>query len=314
MQRQLQPPIGVPVADIVGSTSYRPNRVVVVPRVGNEKLGIDLGDEFNEVAVIKIFPGMAAAKCGHFMLGDIILTVRTHPIAGMSRNEVYALIAEQPLGPITFQVRNSEYVQVVVPRQLDQKLGLDMIDVEGRCVAVSKIHAGFAVADGGLSATTRQLCVGDLVRGVCGEPTSGWTRDAVYQAIAAQPPGPISLIVKAAPIKCLAIPRVSDEKVGLDLVVDSGACMVSKVHAGFAAAAGGHIQPGDLLLMVGEVPTMGLNRDDVYQLVGSSPPGPVILGMRQVGSITCPGRCAECGSCQPRFARGPYRCPRCNGE
>ena len=69
------------------------------------------------------------------------------------------------------------------------------------------------------------------------------------------------------PIHTITIPRTAGQKLGLDMEDRDGKVVVTKVHAGYAAASAGVIFAGDAVTEVAGTSTAGKNRDGVYKLI-----------------------------------------------
>ena len=239
-------------------------------RTAKEKLGFSFEQTATGVVVTKVFPNLPAGQSGRIDVDDELLSVNGAPCATLP--ETLRLLQAAGAGDVAVEVRHPPHdptgnkVEVVRRSTPTAKLGVTLGTTASSHVVVDKVFAGFPAA---------HLVVGDRVLAINGNPVND-VKGAMKLLAAAGTE--VALTLRAprhAAVIAVAKPT-ADTRLGIDLSFDpsTGACSVSNLHAGFAAAASCLMVGDELIGVNGE---RVLNYDQTIYALRSAAAGEVRL-------------------------------------
>ena len=267
-----------PVAEPSSSTGVV-ETVTLRRRTAKEKLGFSFEQTASGVVVTKVFPNLPAGQSGRIDVDDELLSVNGTPCATLP--ETLRLLQAAGAGDVAVEVRHPPHdptgnkVEVVRRSTPTAKLGVTLGTTASSHVVVDKVFAGFPAA---------HLVVGDRVLAINGNPVND-VKGAMKLLAAAGTE--VALTLRAprhAAVIAVAKPT-ADTRLGIDLSFDpsTGACSVSNLHAGFAAAASCLMVGDELIGVNGE---RVLNYDQTIYALRSAAAGEVRLRIIRRGGIT----------------------------
>ena len=267
-----------PIAEPSSSTGVV-ETVTLRRRTAKEKLGFSFEQTATGVVVTKVFPNLPAGQSGRIDVDDELLSVNGTPCATLP--ETLRLLQAAGAGDVTVEVRHPPHdptgnkVEVVRRSTPTEKLGVTLGTTASSHVVVDKVFAGFPAA---------HLVVGDRVLAINGNPVND-VKGAMKLLAAAGTE--VALTLRAprhAAVIAVAKPT-ADTRLGIDLSFDpsTGACSVSNLHAGFAAAASCLMVGDELIGVNGE---RVLNYDQTIYALRSAAAGDVRLRIIRRGGVT----------------------------
>ena len=267
-----------PVAEPSSSTGVV-ETVTLRRRTAKEKLGFSFEQTATGVVVTKVFPNLPAGQSGRIDVDDELLSVNGAPCATLP--ETLRLLQAAGAGDVAVEVRHPPHdptgnkVEVVRRSTPTAKLGVTLGTTASSHVVVDKVFAGFPAA---------HLVVGDRVLAINGNPVND-VKGAMKLLAAAGTE--VALTLRAprhAAVIAVAKPT-ADTRLGIDLSFDpsTGACSVSNLHAGFAAAASCLMVGDELIGVNGE---RVLNYDQTIYALRSAAAGEVRLRIIRRGGVT----------------------------
>ena len=270
-----------PVAEPSSSQQYGGvvETVTLRRRTAKEKLGFSFEQTASGVVVTKVFPNLPAGQSGRIDVDDELLSVNGTPCATLP--ETLRLLQAAGAGDVAVEVRHPPHdptgnkVEVVRRSTPTAKLGVTLGTTASSHVVVDKVFAGFPAA---------HLVVGDRVLAINGNPVND-VKGAMKLLAAAGTE--VALTLRAprhAAVIAVAKPT-ADTRLGIDLSFDpsTGACSVSNLHAGFAAAASCLMVSDELIGVNGE---RVLNYDQTIYALRSAAAGEVRLRIIRRGGVT----------------------------
>jgi C-terminal processing protease CtpA/Prc len=78
-------------------------RTIRIERSRGQKLGLDLVQQDNVIVVGKVHPGYAAAKGNLLQEGEVLVSINSHSVSGLTVAQTYSLVGAQPQGAISMQ-------------------------------------------------------------------------------------------------------------------------------------------------------------------------------------------------------------------
>ena len=270
------PPIAEPSSS---ETTGVVETVTLRRRTAKEKLGFSFEQTASGVVVTKVFPNLPAGQSGRIDVDDELLSVNGTPCATLP--ETLRLLQAAGAGDVAVEVRHPPHdptgnkVEVVRRSTPTAKLGVTLGTTASSHVVVDKVFAGFPAA---------HLVVGDRVLAINGNPVND-VKGAMKLLAAAGTE--VALTLRAprhAAVIAVAKPT-ADTRLGIDLSFDpsTGACSVSNLHAGFAAAASCLMVGDELIGVNGE---RVLNYDQTIYALRSAAAGEVRLRIIRRGGVT----------------------------
>ena len=267
-----------PIAEPSSSTGVV-ETVTLRRRTAKEKLGFSFEQTASGVVVTKVFPNLPAGQSGRIDVDDELLSVNGTPCATLP--ETLRLLQAAGAGDVAVEVRHPPHdptgnkVEVVRRSTPTAKLGVTLGTTASSHVVVDKVFAGFPAA---------HLVVGDRVLAINGNPVND-VKGAMKLLAAAGTE--VALTLRAprhAAVIAVAKPT-ADTRLGIDLSFDpsTGACSVSNLHAGFAAAASCLMVGDELIGVNGE---RVLNYDQTIYALRSAAAGDVRLRIIRRGGVT----------------------------
>ena len=267
-----------PIAEPSSSTGVV-ETVTLRRRTAKEKLGFSFEQTASGVVVTKVFPNLPAGQSGRIDVDDELLSVNGTPCATLP--ETLRLLQAAGAGDVAVEVRHPPHdptgnkVEVVRRSTPTAKLGVTLGTTASSHVVVDKVFAGFPAA---------HLVVGDRVLAINGNPVND-VKGAMKLLAAAGTE--VALTLRAprhAAVIAVAKPT-ADTRLGIDLSFDpsTGACSVSNLHAGFAAAASCLMVGDELIGVNGE---RVLNYDQTIYALRSAAAGEVRLRIIRRGGVT----------------------------
>ena len=267
-----------PIAEPSSSTGVV-ETVTLRRRTAKEKLGFSFEQTATGVVVTKVFPNLPAGQSGRIDVDDELLSVNGAPCATLP--ETLRLLQAAGAGDVAVEVRHPPHdptgnkVEVVRRSTPTAKLGVTLGTTASSHVVVDKVFAGFPAA---------HLVVGDRVLAINGNPVHD-VKGAMKLLAAAGTE--VALTLRAprhAAVIAVAKPT-ADTRLGIDLSFDpsTGACSVSNLHAGFAAAASCLMVGDELIGVNGE---RVLNYDQTIYALRSAAAGEVRLRIIRRGGVT----------------------------
>ena len=267
-----------PVAEPSSSTGVV-ETVTLRRRTAKEKLGFSFEQTATGVVVTKVFPNLPAGQSGRIDVDDELLSVNGTPCTTLP--ETLRLLQAAGAGDVAVEVRHPPHdptgnkVEVVRRSTPTAKLGVTLGTTASSHVVVDKVFAGFPAA---------HLVVGDRVLAINGNPVND-VKGAMKLLAAAGTE--VALTLRAprhAAVIAVAKPT-ADTRLGIDLSFDpsTGACSVSNLHAGFAAAASCLMVGDELIGVNGE---RVLNYDQTIYALRSAAAGEVRLRIIRRGGVT----------------------------
>ena len=267
-----------PIAEPSSSTGVV-ETVTLRRRTAKEKLGFSFEQTASGVVVTKVFPNLPAGQSGRIDVDDELLSVNGTPCATLP--ETLRLLQAAGAGDVAVEVRHPPHdptgnkVEVVRRSTPTAKLGVTLGTTASSHVVVDKVFAGFPAA---------HLVVGDRVLAINGNPVHD-VKGAMKLLAAAGTE--VALTLRAprhAAVIAVAKPT-ADTRLGIDLSFDpsTGACSVSNLHAGFAAAASCLMVGDELIGVNGE---RVLNYDQTIYALRSAAAGEVRLRIIRRGGVT----------------------------
>ena len=267
-----------PIAEPSSSTGVV-ETVTLRRRTAKEKLGFSFEQTASGVVVTKVFPNLPAGQSGRIDVDDELLSVNGAPCATLP--ETLRLLQAAGAGDVAVEVRHPPHdptgnkVEVVRRSTPTAKLGVTLGTTASSHVVVDKVFAGFPAA---------HLVVGDRVLAINGNPVND-VKGAMKLLAAAGTE--VALTLRAprhAAVIAVAKPT-ADTRLGIDLSFDpsTGACSVSNLHAGFAAAASCLMVSDELIGVNGE---RVLNYDQTIYALRSAAAGEVRLRIIRRGGVT----------------------------
>lgn len=267
-----------PIAEPSSSTGVV-ETVTLRRRTAKEKLGFSFEQTASGVVVTKVFPNLPAGQSGRIDVDDELLSVNGAPCATLP--ETLRLLQAAGAGDVAVEVRHPPHdptgnkVEVVRRSTPTAKLGVTLGTTASSHVVVDKVFAGFPAA---------HLVVGDRVLAINGNPVND-VKGAMKLLAAAGTE--VALTLRAprhAAVIAVAKPT-ADTRLGIDLSFDpsTGACSVSNLHAGFAAAASCLMVGDELIGVNGE---RVLNYDQTIYALRSAAAGEVRLRIIRRGGVT----------------------------
>ena len=280
-----------PIAEPSSSQQYDAvtETVTLRRRTAKEKLGFSFEQTATGVVVTKVFPNLPAGQSGRIDVDDELLSVNGAPCATLP--ETLRLLQAAGAGDVAVEVRHPPHdptgnkVEVVRRSTPTAKLGVTLGTTVGGhravtehrdgTVGVDKVFAGFPAA---------HLVVADRVLAINGNPVHD-VKGAMKLLAAAGTEVALTLRAPRHAAVIAVFKPTADSRLGIDLSFDpsTGACSVSNLHAGFAAAASCLMVGDELIGVNGE---RVLNYDQTIYALRSAAAGEVRLRIIRRGGVT----------------------------